>query len=34
MGSKQAKYVNDRDANDASMLKDMPGQSSSMLECL
>ena len=25
MGSKQAKYVNDSDANDASMLKDMPG---------
>ena len=24
MGSKQAKYVNDSDANDASMLKDMP----------
>ena len=39
MGRKQAKYVNDSDANDASMLKDMPesepqlsGQSSSMLE--
>ena len=24
MGRKQAKYVNDSDANDASMLKDMP----------
>ena len=34
MGSKQAKYVNDSGANDASTLKDIPGQSSSMLECL
>ena len=34
MVSKQAEYVNDSDANDTSMLKDMPGQSSSMLECL